>query len=91
MTGLPAQHDGTSAEGPPGTAAPRYAASRYNVLVPLRDGRTLAYNSMSGATAVWERNETAAFRRIADDGLTGDVPATVADLVLRRIHRRWRR
>lgn len=31
--------------------APRCAASRYNVLVPLRNGRTLAYNSMSGATA----------------------------------------
>jgi hypothetical protein len=31
--------------------------SRYNIFVPLREGRMLAYNGFSGALAVWEKQE----------------------------------
>jgi uncharacterized protein len=32
--------------------------SRYNILVPLRHNRVLAYNSFSGATAIWESTDS---------------------------------
>jgi uncharacterized protein len=48
-----------------------YCQSRYNVLIPLRNGRVLAYNSMSGATAVWEREDAEAFAEIGDTGQCG--------------------
>ena len=32
-------------------------SSRYNIFVPLRNGRMLAYNGFSGALAVWEKQE----------------------------------
>jgi uncharacterized protein len=39
-------------------------ASRYNILTRLRNGRTLAYNSLSGACAVWEASESESYARI---------------------------
>lgn len=41
------------------------APSRYNVFVPLRHARTLAYNSLSGALALWDDADQAAFARVA--------------------------
>ena len=40
--------------------------SRFNLLVPLRRGRILAHNSMSGAVAVWEREDVSEFQRAAE-------------------------
>jgi uncharacterized protein len=62
---------------------PSFVASRYNVLVGLRAGRTLAYNSMSGATAVWEPEDTAAFEAVTRGegiGDLADAEARVRDL-----------
>jgi uncharacterized protein len=39
-------------------------ASRYNISVPLRNGRRLVYNSLTQAMAIWEAHEVAAFERI---------------------------
>jgi uncharacterized protein len=39
-------------------------SSRYNVIVPLRRGRALAYNSFSGASAVLEPRERSKLRRL---------------------------
>ena len=33
-------------------STPRLVASRYNIFVPLRGGRKLAYNSLSGSLAI---------------------------------------
>ena len=38
--------------------------SRYNILISLRRGRTLAYNSLSGASAVWEEPDGLIFEQI---------------------------
>jgi uncharacterized protein len=55
--------------------------SRFNILVPLRHGRTLAYNAMSGATAVWEQADVDVFDRIERGEDSDDAPATVDDLL----------
>ena len=39
--------------------------SRYNISVPLRNGRALVYNSLSGAFALWESHERETFDKIA--------------------------
>jgi uncharacterized protein len=39
-------------------------ASKYNILIPLTTGRVLAYNSASGATAVWSADDRAVFEAI---------------------------
>lgn len=44
---------------------PRLVPSRYNIFVPLRSGRVLAYNSMSGASAIWDRDEYDAYEGIS--------------------------
>jgi hypothetical protein len=36
-----------------------YCPSRYNVLIPLKNGRALAYNALSGGFALWEVAEKA--------------------------------
>jgi len=41
-----------------------YKASRYTLTIPLRDGRSLAYNGLSGAFAVWSREERAAYEGV---------------------------
>ncbi|WP_262062642.1 TIGR04463 family radical SAM/SPASM RiPP maturase [Streptomyces sp. STR69] len=38
--------------------------SRYNVIIPLRRGRSLVFNSLSGATAVLEKRENIKLRRL---------------------------
>ena len=47
-------------DGPPGSLA----ASVYNIFVPLRQGRQLAFNSASGALAVWEATDKSHFERL---------------------------
>ena len=39
--------------------------SRYNISVPLLNGRALVYNSLSAAFALWEANERETFDRLA--------------------------
>lgn len=43
---------------------PEFACSRYNILISLRGGRTLAYNAMGGASAVWEEMDAEVFQSI---------------------------
>ncbi|MCA9692723.1 MAG: TIGR04463 family radical SAM/SPASM RiPP maturase, partial [Myxococcales bacterium] len=42
-----------------------YVASRYTITTPLLGGRVLAYNSLSGALALWGPDDRAAYQRIA--------------------------
>lgn len=39
------------------------AASRFNVVLPLKDGRCLAFNTLSGTFAVWSAAEVETYRR----------------------------
>ncbi len=43
-----------------------YTHSRYTILTPLLGRRTLAYNSLSGALAVWEADEADAYEHLPD-------------------------
>jgi uncharacterized protein len=54
-----------------------YRPSRYNILIPLKGDRTLAYNGMSGASAVWESDDAECFDRV----VSGDagLPSTSLD------------
>ncbi|WP_437834224.1 TIGR04463 family radical SAM/SPASM RiPP maturase [Sorangium sp. So ce1153] len=55
--------------------------SRYTILIPLHRYRALAYNGMSGAFAVWEAEELAAYERIRDgDRQDAISPAVVSAL-----------
>ncbi len=38
--------------------------SRYNFLVPLHGGRALVYNSLSGASAVWEKSDVELYDKV---------------------------
>jgi uncharacterized protein len=60
-----------------------YAESRYNIVVPLKRGRRLVYNSLSASTAVLEADDCAALNRIA----TYETEAGAADAVLRDLLR----
>ena len=40
------------------------APSRFNVLIALKDGRSLAYNTQSSSFAVWTAAEVASYRRV---------------------------
>lgn len=42
-----------------------YIPSRYTITTPLLHGRVLAYNSLSGALALWEDEDRQAYERIA--------------------------
>lgn len=55
--------------------------SRFNTVVPLRQGRNLVYNSMSQATAVWDRAESEIFERIGRGEEVDPAQATVAELL----------
>lgn len=58
-----------------------FVSSRFNILVPLRGGRTLAYNGSSAATAIWDIDESEIYDRI-DRGEDVDLMhKTVAELV----------
>ena len=54
--------------------------SRYNIFIPLRQGRILAYNGFTGGFALWEKHEQETYQRLAD-GLA----ANLADPVVRSI------
>ncbi|MBO9999202.1 MAG: TIGR04463 family radical SAM/SPASM RiPP maturase [Cyanobacteria bacterium SID2] len=41
-------------------------SSRYNIFVPLREGRLLAYNGFSGALSVWNQHEQEKYRDLAE-------------------------
>lgn len=48
-----------------------YVTSRYTITTPLRGGRVLAYNSLSGALALWGDDDRAAYQRIASGDREG--------------------
>ncbi|MFZ2725509.1 MAG: TIGR04463 family radical SAM/SPASM RiPP maturase [Methylococcaceae bacterium] len=50
-----------------------YKPSRYVITAPLKDGRELAYNGMSGALAVWSAMETMAFQAVLEEGHSENV------------------
>ncbi len=54
-----------------------FVASRYNVLIPLRAGRTLAFNSASGALALWAQEEVESYAHITSIAKDNVSPATV--------------
>ncbi|PYG87228.1 uncharacterized protein LY28_02366 [Ruminiclostridium sufflavum DSM 19573] len=39
----------------------KYISSRYNVLIPLKEERVLAYNSLTGSLALWEKEDSACY------------------------------
>ena len=49
--------------------------SRFNVVLSLKDGRKLAYNTQSGAFAVWTADEAALYDRVANDDVPINTPA----------------
>lgn len=51
------------------TAAHRLVASRYNIFVPLRKGRVLAYNALRAGLSIWDPEDRQTFER-----LRGEVP-----------------
>jgi uncharacterized protein len=57
-----------------------YKASRYVITAPLKDGRELAYNGMSGALAVWTAEEAQAFYAVSQEKESNNQQA-IADLV----------
>jgi uncharacterized protein len=50
--------------------ADMYDPSRYTITTPLLDGRVLAYNSSSGALAIWDTDDRVTYERI----VAGDDP-----------------
>lgn len=52
------------------------AASRYNILIPVKGARALAYNSMSGAFAVWDEADLALYDRVE----RGEIEVGAAEL-----------
>lgn len=54
-----------------------HRASRYNILIPLRDGRSLAYNGVSGGFALWSAEETAIHERVRGGDVEGIDAATL--------------
>lgn len=55
--------------------------SCYNILVPLRRGRALAYNSFSGSLAAWESAEHKTYQQIAEGETEGQDSEIVRNLV----------
>jgi len=58
-------------------------SSRYNISVPLKNDRTLVYNSLSGAFALWEAGENAVFAKLE----AGTPEAELDSTVLHDLHR----
>jgi len=46
----------------------QFNGSRYNILVPLQGGGTLAYNGLSGALAVWDKADSELYADIVNPG-----------------------
>jgi uncharacterized protein len=46
----------------------KHSTSRYTILIPLENGRSLAYNAMSGALALWSAEETTFHERFRGGG-----------------------
>jgi uncharacterized protein len=61
--------------------ATKLVPSRYNFLIPLRRGRTLAYNSLSGATAVWDELDVLIFDRLTRGEEIESEAATVSNFL----------
>lgn len=57
-------------------------ASSYNIVVRLREGRSLVYNSMSRATALWDPHESAVFEQaVRGDPISSDDARIVSVLL----------
>jgi uncharacterized protein len=55
-------------------------SSRYNITVPLKEGRRIVYNSLTQAMAVWTAPEAQAFELICDGKQDQVSPKTFKDL-----------
>lgn len=53
--------------------------SRYTVRIPLRAGRELAYNTLSGAFALWEPDDVARYAELASAGARDPHVAAMVD------------
>ena len=58
----------------------KQVGSRYNITVPLRSGRRIVYNSLSGASAVMKADEADAFDKVCAGDLDGVPDQTLTDL-----------
>lgn len=47
----------------------RHSTSRYTIVIPLADGRNLAYNGLSGSFALWSAEESAFHERFRGGGV----------------------
>lgn len=55
-------------------------ASRYNITIPLRQGRRLVFNSLTMALAVWEAEDVAGFEKICAGEQAEVAPERIKDL-----------
>ncbi|MEN8446862.1 MAG: TIGR04463 family radical SAM/SPASM RiPP maturase [Cyanobacteria bacterium J06555_13] len=55
-------------------------ASSYNIFVPLKKGRVLAYNSLSGASAVWDSEDKDTYQRVVESELIGPAEPNIKNL-----------
>lgn len=58
-----------------------YAPSRYAILMPLDNGRALAYNGFNGSLALWDAEELNAFRRLEQGEKTDRASGALERLV----------
>lgn len=56
-----------------------WVASRYNVPIPLKRGRRLVYNSLSGSMALWDAEDVETFHRACAGGASGMEAAPLAN------------
>ncbi|MDC3957228.1 TIGR04463 family radical SAM/SPASM RiPP maturase [Polyangium jinanense] len=58
-----------------------FKPSRYNIFVHLRNGRCLAYNSLSGGLGLWEADEWALYQRIEAGEAPDPLDSSVGEMV----------
>ncbi|HPJ29789.1 MAG TPA: TIGR04463 family radical SAM/SPASM RiPP maturase [Methanothrix sp.] len=55
--------------------------SRFNIIIPLKDKRCLAYNSFNGGMALWEPPELEAYESVRDGKYPNDNDGVLKDLM----------
>jgi uncharacterized protein len=58
-----------------------HTVSRFNILVPLKNKRCLAYNSFNGGMALWERPQLEAYECVRKGKFIGDNDEALKDLI----------
>lgn len=57
-----------------------FVQSRYSITVPLKNGRALAYNSLSGGLALWEADENALYDCVGEGAPVDEYHSTILEL-----------